>query len=162
MARPKCIWDGAAKCFHPLVGENRTAGICLNCPLSEGFSDLSYETKHFFEFQWPILLELLIVVATIVASIGFVAPCIAEFREGVNVAAANQEASVVKMAEISYLADKGRFPEDSSRLISYLSGSLQADYTINVNTGNIVSASLVNGSKWEGAKWDASSLRWVK
>jgi hypothetical protein len=162
LARQKCIWDSAPECLHPLVGENKTNSICLNCSLREGILQSSKERKSFFASQLSRSLGLLLIFSVFGASIGCVVPGIVQFEKTVTVVAANREVTAIKIAGISYLIDHGQFPEDSTRLISYCSGSLQAAYTINTNTGDIVSVNLLHGSKWEGAKWDSRCSRLVQ
>lgn len=86
------------------------------------------------------LIELLIVIAVLGALAAVVVPQVGKFLGTANLTAGNTEAANVKTGAMSYLADKGGFPDDSDDLIpGYISNDPSGLYTFDDN-GQVESA----------------------
>ncbi|OGN95522.1 MAG: hypothetical protein A2Z77_07090 [Chloroflexi bacterium RBG_13_51_36] len=95
------------------------------------------------------LIELLIVVAILGILAAVVIPNIAGFMITGQLSAANTEAEQVKTGALGYFGEYGVWPADSSILVpNYVSGTPKATYTIDSNSGWLLS---VNACNWTGA-----------
>lgn len=110
------------------------------------------------------LIELLVVVAILGALAAIVVPNVSKFMGAGTVQAANTEAHNVQTAVIAYMADNSvtdadgsigpaaDIPDplvpDSTSVKSFLTGTLQAVYTI--TDGEITDADAVTDGKWKG------------
>lgn len=107
------------------------------------------------------LVEMLIVIAVLGVLAGVVVPNVSAFTTAGNIAAANTEAANVKTAALSYLADYGTFPADSSLLApTYLSGASNGFYTFDATTG-LISAGTANTSGiTDGLTFTVPTQKW--
>jgi len=103
------------------------------------------------------LIELLIVVAILGIIAAVVIPNIAGFMVTGTLAAANTEAENVKTGSLAYFAEYSEWPANSANLTpAYISGTLQALYSFDVDYGWILNATAtVDG--WEGVEWDGAT-----
>jgi len=108
------------------------------------------------------LIELLIVVAILGVIAAVAIPNVTGFLTSGNLSAANTEAMNVRTAAIGYMAEhSGVCCGDSDALVdTYLAGAdLRAKYTLDVNSGNILSAAGATTNPWPdtiefvGDKW---------
>jgi prepilin-type N-terminal cleavage/methylation domain-containing protein len=113
------------------------------------------------------LIELLIVVAILGVIAAVAIPNVTGFLTSGNLSAANTEAMNVRTAAIGYMAEhSGVCCGDSDALTSgttpYLAGAaLRAKYTLDVNSGNILSAAPAATNPWpDTIEWQTD--KWGK
>lgn len=96
------------------------------------------------------LIELLIVIAILGIIAAVVIPNIAGFMTSGQLAAANTEAENVKTGSLAYFAEYGVWPGTSDNLTpAYVSGTLKAVYTFDLNYGWIMTGTPTVGG-WSG------------
>lgn len=108
------------------------------------------------------LVEMLIVISVLGALASVVVPNVTAFTTAGNIAGANIEAANVKTAALSYLAEYGRFPDDSSLLTPYLSGTPNGSYTFNPGNGLIATATANTSGITAGLSFNVDTQRWMK
>lgn len=111
------------------------------------------------------LIELLIVIAVLSALAAVVVPAVGTFLTSSKVAAANTEVANVRTAAMSYLADIGRFPENSDNLtggISYISDPpAYGKYEFDSNSGQITKA-IAQGEYGTIMHFAIDTQQWLK
>ena len=126
------------------------------------------------------LVELLVVVAILGVLAAVIVPNVGKFMGTGTVQAANTEAHNVQTAVLAYMADNsyamleesvdpliapdagiigpvndiGSNPPDISTVKSFITGDLQADYTIS-RDGSIAAADVIANSKWGNLSYTA-------
>ena len=106
------------------------------------------------------LIELLIVVAILGIIAAVVIPNAAGFLTTGTLNAANTEAMNVRTAAIGYMAEHdGVCTTSSGELTAYLTGNIKGDYTLDKNTGQILSA---DPGEWTGITWSDAHEEWQK
>jgi len=105
------------------------------------------------------LIELLIVVAILGILAAIIIPNVGRFMQTGRLNAANTEWCNVQTANQGYCAEhEGSFCTTASGLTDYMSGTLQASYTIDATNGTCSSA-----SGWTGLNFNpaAAVQQWV-
>lgn len=99
------------------------------------------------------LIELLIVIAILGMLVAVVAPNVSQYLGRGRVEAANIEASTVRTAVMTYVADKdGVAPDSTDDVAEYFIGTLKGQYDI-ADDGDITGTGGWTGLIWSNGKW---------